>query len=184
MRAMVLLGVFLLGACVGAAVTLLAVVSIQPVPVAAAIPGRSEPDISVAVSQKLVSTEAERRLTPVLAEYGLRNPRFNLQRDNAFTVDATATLPILGTDVSARAAGRVVVRDGGLAVLVDSIQYGMLPLPADQFTELTQGLNRSLADAIDRKRFQVEDVATTDGGITVKLKVIGPLTGAEERWTH
>lgn len=177
MRLITWSAVFLLGLCVGTAGTLLVVVSIRPAPMSAAVPAPSQPDISVAVSRKLVTAEAERRLIPVLAAYGLRRPTFTLQSGNAFTVDSSTTLPVLGTDVSVRAEGSIIARNGAIAVQLVRVQYGMLYLPGDQFGDLTAGLNRSLAGAVDSRRFQVQDVATDDRGLTVRLRVTGPLTG-------
>ncbi len=137
-------------------------------------PGRTS-DLVVRVDRALFVREVNRRALPVLAQYNLRDPRWRLGEDNTVTLDATGKLPIIGTDVGVRVTTRPVVRGGSLAIELISVQSGRLQIPAARLSGLLEGLNRQIASAIDRRKFEVEDVRTSPDAISLALRVVGDL---------
>lgn len=111
----------------------------------------------------------------MLADYDLRDPEWHLGNDNTVTLSATGKLPVIGTDVGVQVVGQPVVRDGSVAVEILSVTLGSIQVSSDQISGLAEGLNQQLADAIDREKYTVEDVRTSEDAVIVRLRVIGEL---------
>jgi hypothetical protein len=133
------------------------------------------PDLMVRVSHNLFVREVNRRAVPELARFNLRDPRWELGADNTVTLHATGKLPIIGTDVGVRVVTRPVVRGGSLAVELLSVSSGRLQMPAARLSGFLEDLNRQIASAIDRRKFEVEDVRTSPEAIVLRLRVVGEL---------
>lgn len=132
-------------------------------------------DIVVTIDREFFVREANRRAQSVLADYNLRDPQWSLTNDNTVILNAVGQLPIIGTDVDVRIVGQPVVRDGSVAVEILSMTLGSIEVSSDGLSGLVEGLNQELAEAIDRERYLVQDVRTSENAVTVHLDVVGEL---------
>lgn len=165
----------LLGMAGGSALTLLVLSRSEPPPLRALPTRPGSSNLTVTLDREVFLREVARRAVPVLGDYDLRNPAWRLNDDNTITLDAVGKAPLIGTDVAVRLVSRPVVRDGALAVEVLSISYGQIQVSGSGLSELAEDLNEQLAQAIDRDTFLVEDVRTTEGAVTLRLRVVGEL---------
>ena len=165
----------LIGVLGGTVLTLYLIAQARPDALGAARPPGGASDLTVIVDEELFEREANRRALSELSRYELRAPRWRLGKDNTITLQATGKVPVVGTEAEVRVVTRPVVRDGAVAVELQSISYGRIRVSGERLSGLVEDLNRQLADAIDRERFEVEDIRATDGALTVRLRVLSEL---------
>lgn len=170
-RMIVALGGFMCGA----ALAPMLLIQIRPEALIAPPVAHTTPDVTLSISRDLFAREANRRLGPTLNQYRLKSPDWELGDDNTITLTATSTLPVLDLDVHLRVISQPVVRDGALAIDVHSIEYGRVIFGGDPFKGLADDVNKQLATAVDRRRFEVEGVQTDVNSLTLQLRVAGNL---------
>ena len=133
------------------------------------------PDLSVVVSRDLFIREANRRIGPILDQYDLRDPSWELGDDDIITLITTGQLPIVGTDVGITIRMQPVVQEGALAIDILSIDYGLLRIGAGPLDGLAADVNEQLKAALNREKFEVQSVRTTVDSVLLEVKVVGEL---------
>ena len=185
---------FAMGMLAGIALTLV-VSAVVVTQIPAVLQGFSEePDIAVTIGENFLNREASDRLAngpPIgIANITLKAVNINLQPDNRMDLQPTfsANIGFTNLQISPAVKNQLTVQDGKLAInMVGDPQIGSLNVPlallpfdlSGQLREavnkvnndlLISEINQSLESGFGGEEFEVEDVSTSAGALTVKMK--------------
>lgn len=162
----------IIGAVIGMFLTAILLTQLGPSP-APPPASTGAPELTLLISRDVFVREANRRVEPVLRDYDLRDPQWELRNDNSIILNAARNLP--GPDMQVRITMQPVVQNGALAVDIVSVGSGLINLGAGPFDGVAEDVNKELATLLERDKYEVQSVKTTPEGVTLGIKVLGEL---------